>query len=141
MLILNSTAKLLQLCPILWDSRDCNPPGSWVHGILQARMLEWVAISFSRGIFLTQGSNPHLLHLLHWLVGSLPPAPLDNVKLSSEQYALPSAVCTSDCSHYPLQRGRLLDLALPSSCHPLLNVHWSTLLLWGCPQLTVLFCP
>ena len=28
---------------------DCNPPGSSVHGILQARILEWVAISFSRG--------------------------------------------------------------------------------------------
>ena len=33
-----------------------------VHGILQARILEWVAISFSRGIFLTQGSNLGLLH-------------------------------------------------------------------------------
>ena len=36
---------------------DCSPPGSSVHGIHQARILEWVAISFSR-IFLTQGSNP-----------------------------------------------------------------------------------
>ena len=31
------------------DSMDCNPPGSFVHGILQSRMLEWVAIPFSRG--------------------------------------------------------------------------------------------
>ena len=31
------------------DSKDCNPPGSSVHGILQARILEWVAIPFSRG--------------------------------------------------------------------------------------------
>ena len=31
------------------DSMDCSPPGSSAHGILQARMLEWVAISFSRG--------------------------------------------------------------------------------------------
>jgi len=30
-------------------TRDCSPPGSSVHGILQARMLEWVAISFARG--------------------------------------------------------------------------------------------
>ena len=44
-------------------------PGSSVHGILQARKLEWVAISFSRGIFLTQGSN---LHLLNWQASSLP---------------------------------------------------------------------
>ena len=41
---------------------DCSPPGSSVHGILQARVLEWVVISFSKGIFLTQGSNPSLLH-------------------------------------------------------------------------------
>ena len=32
-----------------YDLMDCNPPGSSVHGILQARILEWVAISFSRG--------------------------------------------------------------------------------------------
>ena len=36
--------KLLQLCPTLWDSMDCVPPASSVHGILQARKLEWVAI-------------------------------------------------------------------------------------------------
>ena len=41
---------------------EYSPPGSSVHGILQARILEWVAISFSRGIFPTQGSNPGLLH-------------------------------------------------------------------------------
>ena len=41
-----------QSCPTLWDPMDCSPPGSFVHWILQARMLEWVAISFSRGSFL-----------------------------------------------------------------------------------------
>ena len=38
-----------QLCPILWDPMDCRPLGSSVHGTLQARILEWVAIHFSRG--------------------------------------------------------------------------------------------
>ena len=38
-----------QLCPTLCDPMDCSPPVSSVHGILQARILEWVAISFSRG--------------------------------------------------------------------------------------------
>ena len=37
-----------QSCPTLCDSMDCSPPGSSVHGILQARILECVAISFSR---------------------------------------------------------------------------------------------
>ena len=43
-----------------------------VHGIFQKRILEWAAISFSRGFSLTQGSNPHLLRLLHRQVDSLP---------------------------------------------------------------------
>ena len=50
-------------CPTLCDPIHCSPPGSSVHSIFQARILEWVVISFSRG------SN---LHLLHWQVASLP---------------------------------------------------------------------
>ena len=40
-------AKSLQLCPTLCNPMDCSPPGSSIHGILQARTLEWVAVSFS----------------------------------------------------------------------------------------------
>ena len=42
-----AAAKSLQSCLTLCDPRDGSPPGSFVHGILQARTLEWVAISFS----------------------------------------------------------------------------------------------
>ena len=42
-------ASLLQSCLTLYDPMDCSPPGSSVHGILHARILEWVAILFSRG--------------------------------------------------------------------------------------------
>ena len=42
-----SAAKSLQSCPTLCDLIDGSPPGSLVPGILQARTLEWVAISFS----------------------------------------------------------------------------------------------
>ena len=42
-----TAARSLQLCPTLCDPRDGSPPGSSVPGILQARTLEWVAISFS----------------------------------------------------------------------------------------------
>ena len=38
-----------QLCLILCDPMDCSPSGSSVHGVLKARILEWVAILFSRG--------------------------------------------------------------------------------------------
>ena len=51
-----------QSCLTLCDPMDCSSPGSSIHGILQARILEWVAIPFSRGSFWTQGSNPDLLH-------------------------------------------------------------------------------
>ena len=43
-----ASAKLLQLCPTLSDPMDCSLPGSSVHGIFQARVLEWVAIAFSK---------------------------------------------------------------------------------------------
>ena len=42
-------AKLLQLCPTLCNPMDCSLPGSSVHRILQARMLEWVAMPSSEG--------------------------------------------------------------------------------------------
>ena len=42
-------SEVTQSCPTLWESMDCSPPGSSVHGIFQVRILEWVAISFSRG--------------------------------------------------------------------------------------------
>ena len=68
-------AKLLQSCPTLCDHMDWSPPGSSAHGILQARILEWVAMPSSRG-----SSQPrdrtHTSHVyLHWQAGSLPLAP------------------------------------------------------------------
>ena len=42
-----AAAKSLQSCPTLCDPRDCGPPGFPIPGILQARTLEWLAISFS----------------------------------------------------------------------------------------------
>ena len=57
-----------QSCPTLCNPMDCSLPASSVHGILQAKILEWVGVSipFYRGVFLTEGSNPHVLCLLHW---------------------------------------------------------------------------
>ena len=54
-----------KLCPIPCDPMDCSPPGSSVHGIFQARILEWVAISFSRGSSWPRDQT-------HWQVDSLP---------------------------------------------------------------------
>ena len=54
MLAAAAAAKSLQSCPTLCDPTDGSPPGSSVHGIFQARVLEWVAISFSRGSYENQ---------------------------------------------------------------------------------------
>ena len=60
-------------CLTIWDPVDCSPPGSSVHGILQARMLEWVATSFSRGSYqpwdwtcISRVSCVHRQILYHW---------------------------------------------------------------------------
>ena len=66
------TCSVAQSCPTLCiPMDDYSPPGSCVHGVIQARILEWVAISSCRG------SSPprhqtHILWLLHWQVDSLP---------------------------------------------------------------------
>ena len=71
--------KSLQSCSVLCDPVDCSPPGSSIHVILQARILEWAAISSSRG-----SSRPraqiHVSCLLHWRVGSLPLVPAGGKK-------------------------------------------------------------
>ena len=46
---MEAVSEITQLCPTLCNSMDCSLLGSSVHGSLQARILEWVAISFSRG--------------------------------------------------------------------------------------------
>ena len=56
-----------QSCATLCDPLDCSPPDPSVHGILQARILEWVLHFLLQGIFPTQGSNLHLLHC-RWIL-------------------------------------------------------------------------
>ena len=53
-------AKSLQLCPSLCDPVACSPPGSSVHRILQARILEWAALPSSRGSSQPRDGNLHL---------------------------------------------------------------------------------
>ena len=57
-------AKSLQSCPTLCDLTDCSPSGSSVHGILQTRILEWVARPFSRG-FSQPRDQTGILYLPH----------------------------------------------------------------------------
>ena len=65
----------LQSCPIQCIPMDCSPPGFSVHGILQARILEWVVLSSSRRSSWPRGQTfiPSLLCVLNWQMGSIPP--------------------------------------------------------------------
>ena len=75
-------AKSLQSYLILCDPMDGSPPGSSVHGILQARILEWVAVPSSRTAFQPRDQTPHLLCLLHWQMGPLPLVPPGKLRIS-----------------------------------------------------------
>ena len=59
---MKSESEVAQSCPTLWDPMDGNLPSSEVHGIFQARILEWAAISFSRG-----SSQPDLVIMMYLL--------------------------------------------------------------------------
>ena len=67
-------AESLQWRPVLCDPTDCSLPGFYAHGILQARMLEWLAIPSSRGSSRLRDQTA-ISRLPHWQVGSLPRAP------------------------------------------------------------------
>ena len=57
--------SLIQSCPALCGPTEYSPPGSSVHGISQARTLEWVAISFSRGSYWPRDQNSSVQSLSH----------------------------------------------------------------------------
>ena len=76
---------------------DCNPPGSAVHGIFQARILGWVAISCSRGSSWPRELNPHLLCLLHWQACSLPLVPPGKLNHSPLQVINPRLLENKEC--------------------------------------------
>ena len=97
-------------CLILCDPIDCNPQGSSVHGVFQARMLDLGCPSLLQGIFLTQGLNPYLLHCRHIL------------SLLSHHQSLKKIRDNSYCSVYLInQLGRITEpkLLLPYAVGPL----------------------
>ena len=67
--------KSLQSCPTLCDPMDCSPLGSSVHGILQARIQQWVAMLFGRGSSQSRDRTRVSCVYLYWQAGSLPLAP------------------------------------------------------------------
>ena len=64
---MKSLSEVAQLCPTLSDPMDCSLPGSSIHGIFQARVLEWVAIAFS-AVVPYMGANGTLLSIFHIII-------------------------------------------------------------------------
>ena len=102
-----------QLCPTLWDSKDCSPQGASVHETLQARILECVTIPFLQWIFPTQGLKPGLLQcgwiLYHLSYQGSPREPRlkglqDQMQkpssTTSHRSQVPSALCSVCCPQH-----------------------------------------
>ena len=70
--ICHRESLLSQSCPTLCNPMDFSPPGSSVHGDSPVKNTGVGCHSLLQGILPSQGSNPSLLHLLHWQTGSLP---------------------------------------------------------------------
>ena len=91
------------LCPTLCNAMDCGQPGSSVHGILQARILEWIAMPSSQGTFPTQGSILSLLHfrqfLYHWTTEEAPWSPITIPHFTNEETKAQSNSRTCPISH------------------------------------------
>ena len=129
--------KSLQSCPTLCDPMDYSLPGSSVHGILQARIQEWVTMPSSKGSSqprdITQGSNSHLLCLLHWQMCSLPLVPPGKPQIFSSVQSL-THVCLFvtpwTAARQAITNSRSLLKLMPTElvmlsnylilCHPLL---------------------
>ena len=86
----NHACLVIQSCPTLCNPMDCSPPGFSVHGILQARILEWVAMSTSSRGFPTQGSNSGILHC-RWILYHL--SHQGSLKYLEQHECLPQQKC------------------------------------------------
>ena len=123
--------KVAQSYPALWDSMDCNLPGSSVHGILQARLLEWVTFPFSRG-----SSQPRDWTQVSRIVGRFLPAEPQGSPRILEWVAYPFSSDLRDPGIEPgspeLQTDSLLTELSGKLARKRIDVIWSVLGLTFC---------
>ena len=91
--------KAAQSCPTLCDPMDCSPPGSSAHGILQARILEWVAISFSRDLPNPGTESRSCVPQVNSLLSEPPGKPNCLKSFSKKESTLSNS--TQEASYYP----------------------------------------
>ena len=99
------TLLVAQSCLTFCNHMDCSPPGSSVHGILQIRIVEWVAIPFSRGSSQPRDGTRVSPCLLHWREGSLPLVPPGSMILPPEPPGKPPLLFLFTCLHPPMCGG------------------------------------
>ena len=105
-----SKSEVAQSCPTLCDPMDCSLPGSSVHGIFQARILEWVAISFSR-----RPSQPRDWTWVSWTAGRIFTAWAAREALGRKAVTHPDSIFKSR-HHFP-NKGRCSQSYGFSSSH------------------------
>ena len=93
----HSKVKVIQLHVTLWDPMDCSPPGSTVHGILQARILEWVAIPFCKTSSWPKPGSP-VLHRNS--LPSKPPGKSNHLPLPSETHPYSTSPALTEGQHF-----------------------------------------
>ena len=112
-----SESEVVQLCPTLCNSMDCSPPSSSVHGISQARILEWVAIP-SPGDFPNPGIKPGSPAL--WADALLSESPNEQIQTTNQQQQTLGA--GQECWY--------VCLTLKVRCYIIKNILFSTKTMW-----------
>ena len=119
-----------QSCLTLCNPMGCSPPGSPVQGIFQARILEWVAISSSRGFSQSRDwRSRDLLCLLHWQMGSLPLShlgspPLEKNQCQKGQESVTLLTKSSHSQDYPLIPSGKFSVLEHHTIHRALHPYW-----------------
>ena len=103
-----------QLCLTLCDPKDCSPPGSSVHGIFQARILSWVAISFSRGYSTPRANTDCWLVTINWFEPLL--VFLSNTQVCSFAYLFKANIRKEEAWSYRLIKVWRLNTAKSDVC-------------------------
>ena len=105
-----SESKVAQSCLTLSDPMDCSPPGSSIHGIFQARVLEWGAIAFSR-IYIYK-----YIYIYLFILGCAESLLLRRLFSSSGKRGLLLPAWASHCGGFSCCRAQALGLSGFSSC-------------------------
>ena len=127
--------SVTQSCLTLCNAMHCSPPGSYVHGILHARILQWAAMLSSRGSFQPRDQT-QVSCLLHWQAGSLPLGPsgkpLPTKRLILSKSFLPC--WKRDVEQWGVQNLPQMPTGLPGKVKAIYCVHPSIINIQGPSQ-------